>query len=96
MFTSQQEVCNNFLVELVYQDIFRLSYNINPLLQNTESPPSHYKQVGLILAVTTFPVALDVVIRLVRSPIVTRPSAQQQHRVSWGGLGGWWVVQVIM
>ena len=37
---------------------------------------------------TTFTVALYVVGRLVLSPIVTRPAAQQQHRVSWWG-GGW-------
>ena len=39
---------------------------------------------------TTFIVALYVVRRLVLSPIVTRPAAQQQHRVSWvvGGWGG--------
>ena len=36
---------------------------------------------------TTFTVALYVVSRLVLSPIVTRPAAQQHHRVSWGG--GW-------
>ena len=32
-------------------------------------------------------VALYVVSRLVLSSIVTRPAAQQQHRVSWGGPG---------
>ena len=37
---------------------------------------------------TTFTVALYVVSRLVLSPIVTQPAAQQQHRVSWVG-GGW-------
>ena len=31
----------------------------------------------------TFTVAPYVVSRLVLSPIVTRPAAQQQHRVSW-------------
>ena len=51
-------------------------------------------KVGMILAVTTFKVALYVVSRLVLSPIVTRPAAQEQHRVSWGLVGG--VVQVIM
>ena len=43
----------------------------------------------LILAVTTFIIALYVVRRLVLSPIVTQPAAQQQHRVSWGGGVGW-------
>ena len=37
----------------------------------------------------TFTVALYVVSRLVLSPIFTRPAAQQQHRVSWEGVG-WW------
>jgi hypothetical protein len=40
-----------------------------------------------ILVVTTFTVALYDVSRLVLSPIVTRPAAQQQHGVSWVG---WW------
>ena len=34
--------------------------------------------------------ALYDVGRLVLSPIVTRPAAQQQLRVSWGGGVGWW------
>ena len=40
---------------------------------------------------TTLALALYVVSRLLLSPIVTRPAAQQQHRVSWwmgwGGVG---------
>ena len=55
-----------------------------------EKEGGHNKiKLVLILAVTTFTVALYVVSRLVLSPIVTRPAAQQQHRVSWVG---WWVV----
>ena len=41
-----------------------------------------------ILSGTTFIVALYVVNRLILSPIVTRPAAQQQHRVSWVVVGG--------
>jgi hypothetical protein len=42
------------------------------------------------MAVTTSRVALYFVSRLVLSPVDTRPAAQQQLRVSWGGWAGWW------
>ena len=46
---------------------------------------SSQTKVGLILAVKTCRVALYGVSRPVLSPIVTRPAAQQQHRVLWVG-----------
>ena len=75
------------------QETRTTSYNLIFKLLIIQGGRRPQTKVGLILAVTTLTVALYALRRLVLSPIVNRPAAQQQHRIQWvGWVVGWGVL----